>query len=302
MSDIDYVPDLSELPVPSTPAHSRHSFAMPDLKALGAISSENMAALQQSNNNTNIVNVSTESVQLNDSFNTGDYDAQARAMAGTAEHMKMVTMVQGHTEKLFATTEEFNRVAAGLANVRLPDTKVSIGGQKLECSSYTKQYAMEIDQGQYNNLMHGLIGPERMTEIHMGCKKSNMAHTPALWINQLLELESQKNYVYTLGVNEETAAHLRELESHMDAESRILTKRTLDAVLGRELAGRLERVADSARVSAYVMFIALIDRIVDKHSQSKTITPSTIWDKVTTSKKESLRPEVTAEYAERMKG
>jgi hypothetical protein len=290
---------MSQEPIDQIGQPEQESF-LPDLSQLSEILAENQAALRESVGITNIVNVSTAMVEQNVPFNSGDYEAQCRAAAGTAEHLKLMTMAQGQTEQLMQMTTEFNNIASSLRNVRLPDTRVNIGGQKLEGGYGIKQYAAELNQGQYNAIIGKLLGRNRMDQIRKHCTKANMAHTPALYLNQALDYESQKNYVYTIGQTLPQA--IERIHSMLSADDKHKTAELLKGVLGPELYGKLSRVADSQQTHVFVIFVVLIDQILDKQrAVTAPITALSIWDDVTTLTAPEYRPTITAQYVEQMK-
>lgn len=296
------IPSVSNVDLPDMGAFNGESDSgyVPDLSSLSGVLSENHAALRESAGITNIVNVSTEMVEENQAFNSGDYEAQVRAQAGTAEHLKLMTMAQGNTEPLMQMTNEFTTIAATLQRVRLPDTRVKIAGQKLEGSYDCKQFSNDINQGQYNLFMRRLLGEHRMNEIRKHCTKANMAHTPALWLNQAIDYEVQKNYVYTIATS--TPDAIKKIEGRLDPDTRHKTSQVLKGVLGDYLYGKLQRNSDSQQCSPYTLFVILVDQIVDR--QNGVNAPKTalsIWDNVTTPVANAERPTITAEYAERMR-
>lgn len=281
------------------PLSDNDGMGLPDLSAMGGVLPENYAAIQNNNGVTNIVNVSTDYVEPTTPFDSASYEAQCRAQAGTAEHLKFMTIQPGNSEQLQATTTEFTRMASTLMQVQLPDTRVIIAGQKMEISSRTKQYANDLNHGIYIQAASQLYGKAKMTKIFMCCKKANMAHTPALWLNTAIEIEAQKNDVYTIGVNEYIMVSLREMEAKITPEIRLQSETMLKSLLGRDLYGRVERLANTTRVSVYVMVVALVDRILKRECKITTQAPSTIWDGATLEGKEETRQEMTAKYAER---
>lgn len=269
---------------------------IPDMEALSGVLSENHSAMRESSGITNIVNVSTEMVETNEAFNSGDYEAQVRAQAGTAEHLKLITMAQGQNESLMQMTNEFNHIAQSLGKVRMPDTRVKIAGQKLEGAYDIKQYANDLNQGMYAARIGAMLGRNRMDQLRRYCNKANMSHTPALWLNQALDYESQKNYVYTIGQAAPQA--IANIEQALSADAKHKLSNTLQGVLGPHLYGKMQRTADSQQCSVFTMFVILVDGILDRHHGSNApVTAHSIWDDVTTPAAPEQRAIITAQYA-----
>lgn len=283
------------------PTQEPFDTGMPDLKALGKILPENQAALRNYSSVANIRNVSTQYCEQTPPFDSSTLDSANRARAGTEEHLKFITLAHGpNAEQLANMTREFETIASSLSALRLPDTKVNVDGQKLEGGYGVKQFAAELDQDHYLFLMHKLLGTNRMDQLLRYCGKANMIHTAALWLNQALDYETQKNYVYTIAQHEPAA--ISRLEHALDADTKHKTDRALQQVLGPELFGKLRRCSDSQQTCSYVMFVILVDKIFgDLGGRYALKTFGTVWDTVTTRKAQEDRPDITAKYAERMR-
>lgn len=298
MSDIDqnFLDGLPNLD-PGVPVDT----GLPNLKELGGILPENAAALRNFSSITNIRNFSTQICEQTQPFDTQAIEGQVRARAATEEHLKLVSMAHGsNVEALANMTREFENIASSLASLRLPDTKVNVDGQKMEGGYGVKQYAAELDQDHFLMIVHKLLGTVRMDRLLAHCAKANMVHTAALWLNQALDYETQKNYVYTIAQMEPLS--ISKLEQALDADTKHKTSMVLKQILGPELYGKLQRCSDSQQTSVYVMYVVLIDKIFnDLGGKYALKTVGTIWDKVTSPKHVEHRPEVTAAYAERMK-
>jgi hypothetical protein len=281
-------------PLPSNPVQE-DTIYMPDMAQVQGVMPENLAALRQSRGRTNIVNVSTTKVEKNVDFDTGNYEAQCAALAGQAEHLKLLHRIQGAAEPLMQLTRQFETEAAPLASLHLPDTHVNIGGQKLEASSDIKQYANDIDQGIYTDFVHKMVGTACMDELLKHCTKANMMSTPALWLNQQLDLESQKTYVHTIARHSPQA--IQQFNERLDADARHKTDEMLKAVLGNLLFGKIQNLAYAQQTAPYAIFVLLTHRVLgDLIKANRPVTAVSIWDNVTSKKAEPFRPTVTAQY------
>jgi hypothetical protein len=252
------------------------------LAALADVLPENRAAANQASTNTaDIVNVSTAPVETTPVFDTEALSAGLMARSANAEHLNLTTVVTrrdalDHVRNALAPNME------QLRHVQLPDTKVNIDNIKIEIPYEVKRYANALDQTQYAQILHALLGTERMDLLRSHTTRANQVHTPALWMNQQIVVETKKPYVWTLQRNiPEKIKEERILE--VSKENAEKASSYLKLALGGELWQALYLIADTNQLPIYVVFVLLCDVVLDAHLvASVPNVPQNIWDGVTT--------------------
>lgn len=266
-----------------------------ELEALANILPENRASYQYAGQSPAIVpNLSTAVVARNEEpFDARSVQAAMQAQSGMSEHINLFApFVQGGLDQINVAKNEYADIAKQLERVRLPDTNVNIFGRDLKSSWNVKQYGNGQNQAVYVQLIHALLGKERVTQLLKHCTKANQMNEPALWLNQHLELEAQQQYVWMLSQNQT----VKRIELKPDLEN--AATKILRTTLGPDLSTRVEAIAKSQQLSNLQVFIILVDKVLGTHAaSSKAKSTQSIWEEFTVRGEEQAQPVMTAEYA-----
>lgn len=246
--------------------------------------------------------VSTEAVAAQGApFDAATVQMAMQAKAGEAEYLNLsAPLVQGGIDQIMVAKAEFQKVSEQLNHVRIPNTRVNVRGKgEVELSHDIKLYANERDQASYVEIIHVLLGTDRMQRLLGYVTKANQMNTPALWLSQHLELEAKDNSVYMLAQNIDKIGGLLSLTEDLNRS----TTDILRNILGNRLFMLIKTISDSQKISCYQVFVILVDRILGTHdATNKPVTSQSIWDRVVgdRSKNSSPVPTLTAEAAKRM--
>jgi hypothetical protein len=238
---------------------------------------------------------STVEVESTAPFDSETYKLAAQAKAGLATHLNLAAThpAVGH-EPLAQLKNDLMPLVNQLSQVRLPDTRVNVGGIKMEIRASVKQYANDINQEKYTTILFHLLGKERMRSVYGHATRSGQNSRIALWLNQAVEVETRKPYVYTLARSLEELIPDRQ-SLVVDAEKTKVVEEALKFALGPELYPTLCHVANVNELTPFVVFILLIETIIkERTAQSVPTTTSSIWDEILDIGEEPKRPENTA--------
>ncbi len=249
---------------------------LPENRAVSANTSE-------SNQKANTEWTSTVAVENTPEFDTGRLDSALRARSAMAEHLNLASVVAGR-EPLENIRNVLAPSTEQLKHVTLPDTRVNIGDLKIEIPYEVKRYANDMDQRQYAEILYALLGGERMGQLKDHACRANQVHTPALWFNQQLVVETKKPYVYLLSRNiPQKIKDEKILEVNKDDAEK--ASAYLKLALGPDLWKTLYLIADTNQLPMYVVFVLISDVVLEAQLvASVPKTPQNIWDGVTTAK------------------
>jgi hypothetical protein len=272
----------------------------PNLAGLKDVTPENRAAMAEAATMKEVANVSTEQVLKTPDFDSEKYKTEMQAQAGMAEHLNFVASVPNiGSDPVAQIRRDLGAVANQLSRVRLPDTRVAIAGQEITIPYEVKAYANEVDQAKYTRYLGSLLGVERMDLFKAFSTKANMATKPALWLNQMICVETKKPYVFM--INQELPKILGDEQLIVvDKEDADKAEEYLRILLGHNLFTGIKQVADVNKLQSYAVFVLLVDVILETHKLYATPETSlSIWDGVTTPNEEDVRPLMTAAQANR---
>jgi hypothetical protein len=303
MAQLDQVQQQAQAyeQLPKEPTYELPGVTLPNMQNLSKVMDQNRAALQLHSkiNQHQIQNVSTAYVEENKPFDTQDLAQQQRALAGLqSEHLNLVRTLPQVGEELNACTKEFETTSASLMRLRLPDTKANVNGRALTSSYNVKAYANGILQYNYAHMLASLLpSAEMMEEIKQHCTKANQMDTPALWVNQRLDLETQEHYVYM--IRQENEAVIDAWTKSVRHEDRLKADEIMKELFGQELFGKIAQIAAANQTMPLGILIILLSRILEKiREQSRPITSRSIWSGITKEEKPRIVPEITADFLE----
>ena len=241
-------------------------------------------AVRANNHKTSIQQttyVSTERAEESPIFKTQEMEQVFQAQAATAEHLNfMAPVFQQGMNPISALRNEMRALTSQYENIKLPDTRVSIGNRKIEIPYTIKAFADNLDQDAYTRLMAGLLGKKRMRSVRKFAQKSNQHHTPALWLNQAIFIETTKPYVFMLGRDDKSERIIEE-EGLRNAKADLAEKAKsyLISALGHELYEHIEIIAKATQLMPWAVLILITEAIVqDREDRNKPVTIANMWE------------------------
>jgi hypothetical protein len=238
---------------------------------------ENLAVQTNAVKQSDIQNYSTVPVENTPPFNSHEYSDAARAKSGLAEHINLTTQVVKQQD-LAELKDQFTSHAQQLRGVKLPDIRVNVGNIKMELAQEVNQYANDMNQGRYMQIIKALLGSERVASLKKHTLRANQNDQPALWLNQQLHVETKKPYVYT--VSRDVSESVKE-EGYLALDKDVAeqAKQYLQHALGPHLFGAIQQIANVNTLPEYTIFVILVDAIIQDHTRlAVPVTADNIWD------------------------
>lgn len=236
------------------------------------------AMTSKANATANTPNLSTQVVEETPRFDSSAFRDAWQSQAGLeAEHLNLAGMVAPNgMASLNQIRMDLQPVANQLAAVRIPDTRVNIGGIKMEIPFAIKQYANDLDQSAYTKVLKFLVGKERLLSVRNHSARANQLNTPALWLNQAIAVETKKPYVFLL---RQQLADTLSTVPKIAEESNRKAEELMIAALGGGLFQPIAHIANANQLTPYTVFILLVDQILsDREATSVPVASSAIWD------------------------
>lgn len=220
--------------------------------------------------------VSTQKVIENQPFDTEKIAPAYQAQAGLEEHVNFMAPAVG-ADKLRNLRSELQPVAEQLNSFSLPDVVVNIDNQKIEIPYEVRQYAADVDVELYLQIISALCGKDRLLLLKDFTLKANQVHTPGLWLNQKVWIETKKPYVYMLGREEESQQQIaKERLNEVSDEKKQTAEDYLLAAMGRQLFTALKHISDVTKLPTFAIFVLIVETII--RQQLKVQTPTTASD------------------------
>ncbi len=250
-----------------------------NIEKLKAVMPATMKAIGKAARQGDIPNISTQPVIETKPFNSHQFEGNFRDQAGlTAEHLNLAAAhISGANQELRQLRSEFAEQASQLARLELPDTQVMVDGHKIEVPFHVKQYAIDLDQEKYMRIMWGLLGAERILDFQKHATKSNQNNTPALWLNQAIQIEVKKPYVYQIRQNVGQKIKDEGMDN-ITPELAQTASNYLHMALGSTLHGQLTHIASTQDLSILTVFVIIVDEILRSRGvQSVPVVASSLW-------------------------
>lgn len=220
--------------------------------------------------------VSTQKVIENQPFDTEKIAPAYQAQAGMEEHVNFIASAVG-ADKLRNLRSELQPVAEQLNSFSLPDVAVNIDNQKIEIPYEVRQYANDVDPELYLEIIAALGGKQRGRSLKGFMLKANQVHTPGLWLNQKVWIETKKPYVYLLGREEESQQQLvKERLNEVSEEQKQKAEHYLSAAMGPALFTALKQIAEVTKLPTFAVFVLIVDNVI--RQQTVVHTPTTAND------------------------
>lgn len=256
------------------------------IERLKTVMPANQKAMVKASRSGDIPNISTEQCAETPAFNTHSLEGAFRDQAGmSAEHLNLAAhAVQHGQQELRQFRQSAEQQTTQLRELRLPDTRVNLDGIKIEIPFEIKQYAIDIDQDKYMKIMWSLLGKDRIASFRQHSTKANQNTTPALWLNQMIAVETKKPYVFMISQKlDQLTSGWDEAERenllNVDPGTAQAASDYLEMTLGYTLRAMLNSIAQSNQLPLFVIFVIIVDEILNRHTEVNIpSTPSSLWE------------------------
>jgi hypothetical protein len=236
---------------------------------------ENLAVQSSSAKQTTVIPyISTAEVAKNAIFDASQYDAAYKASAAAqSEHLNFAGQIAQLREPLSQLKHDFSETATQLREVKHQDTRVNIVRNKqlfkMDIPGELKAYANNLDQQTYLQILMTFLGDARLTKLHNYVVKSGQIDKPALWLNQQLFIETKMPYAYTLDreITPEILKECTEKIAKIEERQAGLCHQAFQHCFGTELYTAVAQIADVAKLHIYIVFVMLIDKIIELHEE-----------------------------------
>jgi len=206
-------------------------------------------------------------------IDSAQYEGAYAAKSALSLHVSLATeAVKG--QPTMQIRQEFEPFVSQLKNIKLPDTRLSLGNQKFEYPWDISDYANKIQQNIAVNLLTEMLGEENAYDLYKMARLAGQEEKPTLWLAQKIYLETKHSYVHTIRHNPELTQAASDLQPDMVK----MGNEAIKELFGPRLIEELEIIARGNDLSIYAVFVILYHQVIDKEKALRQPSmSSTIW-------------------------
>jgi hypothetical protein len=218
--------------------------------------------------------VSRMKVIESDVLDPKPYEGAYAAKAALSQHLNLATS-QMRNDPTLQIRQELEPFVEMLKNIRLPDTRVNLGTQKIDMPWDITDYANKISQPNAVSLLYTLLGKESSQAIYKYSRLAGQEYKPTLWLVHKLYVESKQKYVHTIRHSDE----LKSLVSEVDLTKLELMSEAVKEILGGVMYSELDTIARGNDMSPFVIFVILLHNILQAEEKKRVpMKITSTWD------------------------